>query len=214
ERRLPTELRIQGLLVWLEMRQGQDRAATARATRLVRDNPDNTEGPPIRAELAVALQDADAEALIEPLARQNPEASGQMFPESLRAMYALTLQRRGNARDAAALWSDAEAAAQRKLADGREGYEAPMELAAIRAVEGRTAEALDWLERGYRAGWKDPVLLGLDPFFASVRQEPRYRALIAALRQDVAAMRGRAAAAHPALFGSAVAAAESGPERR
>ncbi|MEO7473897.1 MAG: protein kinase, partial [Gemmatimonadales bacterium] len=42
ERRLPTELRIQGLLVWLEMRQGQDRAATARATRLVRDNPDNT----------------------------------------------------------------------------------------------------------------------------------------------------------------------------
>ncbi len=206
ERRLPTGLRIQGLLAWLEMRRGQPQAATARATRLVHDAPDNTEGPPIRAELAVALRDADAEALIEPLARQDPEAAGQMFPESLRAMYALTLQRRGKQREAAALWAEASVAARRRMTSGQEGYAAPMEIAAIHAMEGRTTDALDWLERGYRAGWKDPVLLELDPFFGSVRQQPRYRALIAAMRQDVAEMRGRAASAHPAMFAPAKAA--------
>ena len=75
-----------------------------------------------------------------------------------------------------------------------------MELAAINAIEGRTAEALDWLERGYRAGWKDARFLGIDPFFAPVRREPRYLAVTAAMRQDVAEMRRRAAAAHPTLF--------------
>jgi hypothetical protein len=34
-----------------------------------------------------------------------------------------------------------------------------------------------------------------------VRREPRYQALVAAMTQDVAEMRKRAAAAHPSLFG-------------
>ena len=152
------------------------------------------------AELAVVVGDADAARLIEPLARQDPEAAGQMFPESLRSLYALTLHRQGDTRRAAELWREAAAAARRSLETGAEGYAAPMELAAISAIEGRTGEALDWLERGYRAGWKDARLLGLDPFFASLRREPRYLALTAGMRQDVAEMRKRAAAAHPSLF--------------
>ena len=87
-----------------------------------------------------------------------------------------------------------------RLEAGAEGFAAPMELAAINAIEGRTDAALEWLERGYRAGWKDARLLGLDPFFASLRREPRYLALTAGMRQDVAEMRKRAAAAHPSLF--------------
>jgi hypothetical protein len=50
-------------------------------------------------------------------------------------------------------------------------------------------------------------LLSLDPFFASVRREPRYQALVTAMTQDVAEMRKRAAAAHPSLFGAPSAAA-------
>jgi hypothetical protein len=75
-----------------------------------------------------------------------------------------------------------------------------MELAAINAIEGHTGKALEWLERGYRAGWKDARLLNLDPFFASVRREPRYLALTAGMRRDVAEMRKRATMAHPELF--------------
>jgi len=53
---------------------------------------------------------------------------------------------------------------------------------------------------GYRAGGKDARVVELDPFFASVRQAPRYRAVLASMKQDVADMRRRAAAAHPELF--------------
>jgi tetratricopeptide (TPR) repeat protein len=94
ERQFPTELRIQGLLAWLDLRRGSNRAALERARRMVRNAPDDTEGPPILAELAVVVGDTGAERLIEPLARQDPEAAGQMFPESLRSLYALTLHRR------------------------------------------------------------------------------------------------------------------------
>jgi len=200
ERQFPTELRIQGLLAWLDLRRGSNPAALERARRMVRNAPDDTEGPPILAELAVVVGDTGAERLIEPLARQDPKAAGQMFPESLRSLYALTLHRQGDTRRAAELWREADAAARRSLEAGAEGYAAPMELAAINAIEGHTDAALDWLERGYRAGWKDARLLNLDPFFGSVRREPRYLALTAGMTQDVAEMRKRAAAAHPSLF--------------
>jgi tetratricopeptide (TPR) repeat protein len=206
ERRFPNELRIQGLLAWLDLRRGSNRAALERARRMVRNEPDNTEGPPMLAELAVVVGDSDAARLIEPLARQDPWAAGQMFPESLRSLYALSLHRQGDTRRAAELWRDATTAAHRSLDSGAESYAAPMELAAISAVEGHTDAALEWLGRGYRAGWRDARLLNLDPFFASVRREPRYRALTAAMTQDVAEMRKRAAAAHPSLFSARPAA--------
>ena len=88
------------MLAWLDLRRGANRAALDRARRLVRNEPDNTEGPPILAELAVVVGDSDAGRLMEPLARQDPETAGQMFPESLRSLYALTLQRQGNTRRA------------------------------------------------------------------------------------------------------------------
>jgi TolB-like protein/cytochrome c-type biogenesis protein CcmH/NrfG len=200
EQKLPGQARIEGLLVWLEMRAGRNAAATERAKRLMVNEPDNTEVPPIRAELAVFTNDPDARTLIEPLARQDPEANGQVFPESLRSMYALALQRQGKQAEALSLWAESAAAAQRHLAEGQEGYSAPMEIAAIHAIEGRKTDALDWLERGYRAGWRDAVTLALDPFFASVRQEPRYKAVVASIQQDVSAMHARAASAHPELF--------------
>jgi len=200
ERRFPAEQRIQFLLAWLDLRRGSNQAALERARSAVGNEPDNTEGPPNLAELAVVVAAPDAEQLIEPLAQQDPEAAGQMFPESLRSLYALTLHRRGDTRRAAELWRASAAAAERRIVAGEESYNAPMELAAISAIQGHTEAALDWLERGYRAGWKDVRLLNLDPFFVSVRREPRYQATITAMSRDVADMRKRAADGHPSLF--------------
>jgi hypothetical protein len=142
---------------------------------------------------AVVVGDPDARRLIEPLARQDPKAAGQMFPESLRSLYALTLHRQGDTRRAAELWRESDAAAHRSPEAGAEGFAAPMELAAINAIQGHTDAALEWLERGYRAGWKDARFLSFDPFFASVRREPRYLALTTGMTQDVAEMRKRTA---------------------
>jgi hypothetical protein len=200
--KFPNQSRIVGLLVWLDLRRGEYQQATERAKALVRDNPDNTEMPPIRAETAVAVNDTGALALIAPLARQAPTAQGQMFTESLRSMYALELQRSGKVSDARALWAESAAAAERALKDGHEGYAEPMELAAIHAIQGQPAEALDWLEKGYRGGFRDYVILNLDPFFASIREEARYKAVVAQMKEGVAEMRSRAAAAHPEIFGA------------
>ncbi len=203
ERRLPTELRIQGLLAWVELRRGESAAALERARRLVRNDPDNTEGPPILAELALLTGSPEAEGLLKPLVDQDPETPSQYDAAGLRSFYALTLHRRGDDKQATALWKQSADAAQHSLTAGAEGPAAPMELAAINAIEGHTKEAMEWLERGYRAGWKDARQLELDPFFASVRQEPRYRAVLASMKADVAEMRKRAAAAHPEMFSMA-----------
>ncbi|MEP6571083.1 MAG: protein kinase [Gemmatimonadota bacterium] len=200
EQRMPTELRVQGLLAWLDMRRGNTQISLERSRRLVRNEPDNTEGPPILAELAVVSSAPDAEALIAPLATKDPEAAGQYFTASLRSLYALTLHRRGDDKLATELWRQSTDAAQRSVTRGDEGPGAPMELAAINAIEGHPVEAMDWLERGYRAGWRDARVLELDPFFASVKREPRYRAVLASITQDVAEMRKRASAAHPEVF--------------
>ena len=203
EGRRPTELRVQGLLAWLALRRGQPAAALDRARRLVRIEPDNTEGPPFLAEIAALTGAPDAAELLKPLVARDPTTPSQYSPAGLRSLYALALHRRGDERAAAALWRQSADAARRSLAAGAEGPAAPMELAAIDAVEGHAAEAMDWLERGYRAGWKDARQLELDPFFASVRSEPRYRAVLASMRQDVDEMRRRAAAAHPEIFSPA-----------
>ena len=69
-----------GSAAWLDLRRGRNQAALERARRVMANDPDNTESPPNLAELAVVGRRIDAERLIEPLARQDPEAAGQMFP--------------------------------------------------------------------------------------------------------------------------------------
>ena len=64
--------------------------------------------------------------------------------------------------------------------------------AAIHALRGETAAALDVLDRAYAAGWRDGRTLAIDPVFASVRSEPRFRQVLSRIEADVAAMRARA----------------------
>ncbi len=200
ERKRPTELRVQGLLAWLEMRQGAPEAALARAYRMVANNPDNAEGVPILAELAFLAGAPEAEELLKSLVEADPATPSQFDAAGVRSMYALVLQQRGAGPEAAELWRQSEAAARERLGAGAEGPAAQMELAAINAIQGHTQQAMDWLEQGFRAGWRDARQLELDPFFAPVRQDPRYLATLAEMRRDVAAMRRRAAAAHPQVF--------------
>ena len=67
-----------------------------------------------------------------------------------------------------------------------------MQNAAVYALQGRGPAALDELERAYAAGWRDGRTLAIDPFFASVRSEPRFTQLLSRIEADVAAMRARA----------------------
>jgi hypothetical protein len=114
------------------------------------------------------------------------------FPESFRALLGLVLHRRGERARAGRLWDEALAADTLDLANGHDNPDRPMEIAAIHAVRGEADDALRWLERGYRAGWKDYRVTRRDPFFASLRTDRRYQDLLNRMALDVAEMQRRA----------------------
>jgi len=110
------------------------------------------------------------------------------------------LAKRGDRAGADSLWAASAALARKQLDSGSENPALAMELAAISAIRGETAAALESLEQSYRMGWKDPRILRIDPFFASLRQQPSFRKILARMSSDVETMRRAAAAAHPQFF--------------
>lgn len=113
---------------------------------------------------------------------------------SIRYLHGLTLWRTGE-RDAAA---GVLARVVEEAGGGASGRAMPAyEAAGALAVQGRTEEALSWLERAYEAGYRDLPTLRLDPAFSAIRGHPRFEAVQARIRADLrafAAIAARAAA--------------------
>jgi Flp pilus assembly protein TadD len=61
---------------------------------------------------------------------------------------------------------------------------APFGIASFHAVAGESATALDWLERGVAQRDGSMTLLNVHPRLDTLRGEPRFRALLAALKLD------------------------------
>jgi hypothetical protein len=171
-----------------------------RMRRVVMRTPDDEEAQSFLAELAVLTRASDAGTLLEPIARAGPDERAQILPETMRTLYAWTLARRGDRAKADSLWNVALTAARQHAARSNDDFAPFMEIAAISAVRGDTAAALEALGRGYQAGFKDYRSLGRDPFFDGIRAHPRFRQIAARMQADVSAMRARAAAANDTIF--------------
>jgi TolB-like protein/Tfp pilus assembly protein PilF len=202
EREYPEAVRLQIQLAWLDALRGRERQALERMRRIMAESPDNDEGRAHLAELAALTGAPDAEALLAPLVAGEPSARPTIWtsPESFGALLGLVLHRGGREAQAARLWRDAMAADSADLARGHDNPDRPMEIAAIHAVRGETAAALDWLERGYKAGWRDYRITRRDPFFAGLRNDPRFRALLARMEADVKEMQARALSPRDSLL--------------
>ena len=201
--RFPNHVRLALMLARLDILRGRDSAATTRARQVLSRNPSNQEALYFVAELATVTDAADAMTYIEPLVRDAPEGRGDFLAESYRTQLGRLLAKRGDRAGADSLWAASAALARQQLASGNQNPALPMELAAISAIRGDSAAALELLEQSYRMGWKDARILRLDPFFASLRQHARFRQIMARMKTDVEAMRRAAATAHPQLFGAA-----------
>lgn len=200
EREYPTSVRLQVLLANSEVIQNRNSAAMERMRRVVARSPQNAEGQGFMAQLAVLTHAPDAEALLKPLAGEAPDNRADCLPETYWTLYAWTLHQRGERDRADAMWSTALATARQSAARSSEDFGPPLEIAAISAMREDTAGVLEWLERGYKAGFKDYRILARDPLFESVRAHPGFRQIAARMQTDVAAMRRQAAAANPTLF--------------
>ena len=75
---------------------------------------------------------------------------------------------------------------------GDRGFPARMQNAALLLMRGNRAGALDALDAGVRAGWKDALFLEHDPLLAGLRSEPRFQQIRRRIEQEVAEMRTRA----------------------
>jgi len=89
---------------------------------------------------------------------------------------------------------EAERLARAKVEAGNGTPTLRVELAAAAVLRNDTAGALDWLERAFEAEQRDYGSLAVDPIFARLRGEARFRTLMDRMRRDVDAQRARASA--------------------
>jgi eukaryotic-like serine/threonine-protein kinase len=183
----PSFFRLEVQLSELDFLNGRDDQARTRADRLLAGDPGNEEIGAWRTELATLLGDADAERRAAAFAASNPTArSGWLLPESFGAMLGLAWHRQGERRRADSAWNAALDADQHDLAQGHDNPDRYLQTAAIHAIRGESAAALDWLNRGYAAGWNDGRALLRDPFFAPLRENPTFRAVLDRMHADIA----------------------------
>jgi TolB-like protein len=193
EARFPDFPRLQVLLGALDYLRGNGAAALARARKMAEVHPAFEEGLMALAELAFLTGAPDADTHIERLFRNTPglTSSPLLKPETHRTTYAFMLMKRGERGRASELLAESSKEAHAALADRNEGQRVPVEIAAIHAVKGESVQALEWLERGFAAGYKDYSTLGRHPLFESLRGEPRFQDLLKKMQEAVAAMRDR-----------------------
>ena len=61
----------------------------------------------------------------------------------------------------------------------------PVQIAAARALRKDANGALEWLQRTYERGWKQPTATRLDPMLSSLRGDKRFTNLIARMEDDL-----------------------------
>ena len=193
--RFPDFARVQYLLAALDYLRGNEAAALARARKVTEADPAGEEGLMLAAELSFLTGAPDAETGIGRVFRNSPglTTSPVLKMETHRTTYAYILMKRGERARAADLLDESLTQAHAALSDGNEGQRVPIEISAVHALKGETVQALEWLERGATAGYKDYSTLGRHPIFAGLRREPRFQNLLKTMQETVSAMRDRSA---------------------
>ena len=190
--RSPSESRLQMLLAFLDLRRGRPQAAIDRIRAAAEKTPDNIEVLLPRAEIGTFAGAPDAPDHVASLFERAAEGLFHTAPYPVKLAHAYHLHRRGAAAGARKIMEEILATNRRAVADGADWPTVFMQNAAVYALQGQGPAALDELDRAYAAGWRDGRTLAIDPFFTSVRSEPRFTQLLSRIESDVAAMRARA----------------------
>ena len=188
----PSDGRLQLLLAFLDLRRGRPQAALDRISDAAEKTPDNIEVLLPRAEIGTFAGAPDAPDHVASLFERAADGLFHTAPYPVKLAHAYHLHRRGAAAGARKIMEEILATNRRALADGADWPTVFMQNAAVYALQGQGPAALDELDRAYAAGWRDGRTLAIDPFFTSVRSEPRFTQLLSRIESDVAAMRARA----------------------
>jgi tetratricopeptide (TPR) repeat protein len=154
----------------------------------IADEPDWVKGQ-YGAMLARAGEYGAAIAQLEPVVDPAGELLSQAIPEpQFDGPHALAWSylRTGANAKATTLLAGHWQQCQVKTADGRVRNGEFLHYCAETALlRGDVDEALAWLERAVAAGWRDYYLRLNDPYWATVEDEPRFRAQMEIVRKDI-----------------------------
>jgi TolB-like protein/Flp pilus assembly protein TadD len=190
--RFPTDARLQFLLSYLDLRRGRPDAALDRIRRTAENWPHSVETLLTRLEVAAIAGSADAERFAQPLLAESADAPTQMIWHSVKLLHAYQLHKDGHLARASELMDQVLASSDEAIKGGADWLHPRIQIATIHAIRGDVPAALDWLERAYQAGWKDPRITRMLPMWASLHREPRFAQLVARMEADLTAMRARA----------------------
>lgn len=192
----PAVHRIHLQLALLDAYRGRYVAALERLRQQSLADPANFEVRLVHADVAEIARAPEADSLLEALFHGNADANGWGIPQTIRTRHAAALLRQGENARGAQLLADALARARTRLAAGYESPQLRMEIAAIRALQGEANDALEWLQRGYDAGYRNAGELSRNPLYDAIRDRSEFGRLARNIDDDIARM--RAAAAIPA----------------
>jgi tetratricopeptide (TPR) repeat protein len=176
---------------WLLARQGR----SGEALELLRAGRErwagNEEFEGLSAAIQVLLGDyQDVRSFIERQAEIAPAARLYVFGTP-RNLFAQVLLDEGEDARAAALFEKTLQTHEAMYAEGRGWPDRWLESAAIHALLGQPEEALKWLQRSFDAGFYAPGLLAVDRRFATLRENPRFQAIVAQMAEAQAAQLAR-----------------------
>ena len=196
ERFPPSDLnsiRLQLRLAIVEWRKGDRQASLNRLRGTALAFPDSNEAQGVFTDMAVLVGAPEAADRLDREIRNGNGAGHSMYsPYTPRAWRAFLYLQDGDRARAQPLIQAALAANREGVAAGDVSFNPPMENAVLFLMQNKRSEALDALETGVRAGWKDTIFLRRDPLLAGLRDDPRFAAIVQQVEREVAQMRARA----------------------
>lgn len=156
------------------------------------NSPNDVEALLTRLEVAAIAGSADARKFAEALLEESADAPTQLIWHSVKLLYACQLHKEGQKAHASELMDQVLAASDEAIKGGADWLYPRIQIATVHATRGDVSTALDWLERTYESGWRDPRIARMLPMWVPLRGTPRFERLVAQMDADLAAMRASA----------------------
>jgi len=140
--------------------------------------------------LLAAGAEAEALPLLESVHAQAPDMAG-IFGPAPAVHLAYLVHRAGDVDRALHILDRIEGVLEGVIATGDATPSYPYSMAGAAAIRGDWNAALGWLETSVERGWNQPAVVEREPFFADLRQEPRFQALLEHMEKRIEAQRRR-----------------------
>ena len=123
---------------------------------------------------------AEASAFLLAAGARSPDAwlIPHLAPRSARMLMGYVLAEQGREAEAGQAFDETLEAAGQAVAGGSTFYGRSLDAASVHAVRGDHDAALRELERAFELGFRADFVLRFDPFFTSLREDPRFLALL------------------------------------